>query len=90
MNIIPKDISTGSIICSPKKPASVVRAFEAQLVVLEHKNIICAGYSAVMHIHAAVDEIVIGVSYSSWNELENMNANVFDNYCINIARLCCT
>ncbi|RKP25856.1 P-loop containing nucleoside triphosphate hydrolase protein [Syncephalis pseudoplumigaleata] len=48
------------ILCSPKNPAHVVRSFEAQLAILDHKNIICAGYSAVMHIHTAVEEITLG------------------------------
>uniref|UniRef100_A0A915IG39 Translation elongation factor EFTu/EF1A C-terminal domain-containing protein n=1 Tax=Romanomermis culicivorax TaxID=13658 RepID=A0A915IG39_ROMCU len=29
------------------------------VVILEHKSIICPGYSAVLHIHAAVEEISI-------------------------------
>ncbi|CAN8066163.1 unnamed protein product [Agarophyton chilense] len=28
-------------------------------MILEHKSIICAGYSAVIHLHAAVEEVVI-------------------------------
>ena len=31
--------------------------FEAQLAILEHKNIICAGYSAVMHAHTLAEEV---------------------------------
>ena len=27
-----------------------------QVVILEHKSIICAGYSAVLHIHNVVEE----------------------------------
>ena len=36
--------------------------FEAQIVILEHKSIICAGYSAVLHIHSVVEEVQISVS----------------------------
>lgn len=32
-----------------------------QIVILEHKSIICAGYSAVMHIHTAAEEVSIKV-----------------------------
>ena len=35
--------------------------FEAQLAILEHKNIICAGYGAVLHVHALVEEISVAV-----------------------------
>jgi len=33
-----------------------------QVVILEHKSIICAGYSAVMHIHCAAEEVTVKVS----------------------------
>lgn len=42
-------------------PIKVGRKFDAQLVILEHKSIICAGYSAVMHIHCAAEEITVAV-----------------------------
>ena len=32
------------------------------MVILEHKSIICAGYSAVLHIHACVEEVQFVVS----------------------------
>jgi GTPase len=36
--------------------------FDAQIAILEHKSIICAGYSAVLHIHTVVEEVQITVS----------------------------
>lgn len=30
-----------------------------QVVILEHKSIICAGYSAVMHIHCVAEEVTV-------------------------------
>lgn len=33
-----------------------------QVVILEHKSIICPGYSPVMHIHCAAEEVVVKVS----------------------------
>lgn len=30
-----------------------------QIVILEHKSIICAGYSAVLHIHTCAEEVTI-------------------------------
>ncbi|KAI8058456.1 P-loop containing nucleoside triphosphate hydrolase protein [Syncephalis plumigaleata] len=54
-----EDIAIGSILCSSKQPAHAVQRFEAQLAILDHKNIICAGYSAVMHIHSVVEEITL-------------------------------
>lgn len=52
-----EDISTGFVLTSPSNPVHAVRQFETQLAILEHKNIICAGYSAVMHVHTLAEEV---------------------------------
>jgi peptide chain release factor subunit 3 len=57
-----EDISPGFVITSLSKPVHAVRQFEAQLAILEHKNIICAGYSAVMHIHTLAEDVTLPVS----------------------------
>ncbi|KAF9222023.1 hypothetical protein BS17DRAFT_881469 [Gyrodon lividus] len=54
-----EDISPGFVLTSPKNPVHAVRQFEAQLAILEHKNIICAGYSAVMHVHTLSEEVTL-------------------------------
>jgi len=54
-----EDISPGFVLTSPQKPVHAVRQFEAQLAILEHKSIICAGYSAVMHIHTLAEEVTL-------------------------------
>ncbi|KAI5723068.1 hypothetical protein M8J76_000838 [Diaphorina citri] len=51
------DVSPGFVLCDPNNPARTARVFDAQIVVLEHKSIICAGYSAVMHIHCVAEEV---------------------------------
>lgn len=56
-----EDISPGYVLTSPTKPIHAVRQFEAQLAILEHKSIICAGYSAVMHIHTLSEEVTLPV-----------------------------
>lgn len=56
-----EDISPGFVLTSPNKPIHAVRQFEAQLAILEHKNIICAGYSAVMHCHTMAEEVTLVV-----------------------------
>ena len=56
-----EDISPGFVLTSPNKPVHAVRQFEAQLAILEHKNIICAGYSAVMHCHTLAEEVTLSV-----------------------------
>ena len=56
-----EDISPGFVLTSPDKPVRAVRQFEAQLAILDHKNIICAGYGAVMHIHTLAEEVTLSV-----------------------------
>jgi peptide chain release factor subunit 3 len=51
------DVSPGFILCESKNPCKAGRVFDAQVAILEHKSIICAGYSAVMHIHCVAEEI---------------------------------
>ncbi|CAE6454303.1 unnamed protein product [Rhizoctonia solani] len=52
-----EDITPGFVLTSPGRPVHAVTQFEAELVILEHKNIICAGYSAVMHVHTLAEEV---------------------------------
>ncbi|EJF62770.1 eukaryotic polypeptide chain release factor 3 [Dichomitus squalens LYAD-421 SS1] len=54
-----EDISPGFVLTSPSNPIHAVRQFEAQLAILDHKNIICAGYSAVMHCHTLAEEVTL-------------------------------
>jgi peptide chain release factor subunit 3 len=55
------DLSPGFVLTSVHKPVHAVRQFEAQLAILDHKNIICAGYSAVMHVHTLAEEVTLSV-----------------------------
>ena len=56
------NVFRGDIICHEDLHVHAVREFEGQLVLLElleNRRILTAGYSAVMHIHTAVEEVVI-------------------------------
>nr|CAD7397245.1 unnamed protein product [Timema poppensis] len=53
------DVSPGFVLCDSSNPIKTGRIFDAQVVILEHKSIICAGYSAVMHIHCAAEEVTV-------------------------------
>ena len=48
-----EDISRGYVLCALVTPCSFGRVFDAQIVVMDYKSIICSGYSAVLHIHCA-------------------------------------
>ncbi|XP_065899361.1 eukaryotic peptide chain release factor GTP-binding subunit ERF3A-like [Dysidea avara] len=54
-----EDISAGFVLCEPSSVCHTGKLFDAQIIILEHKSIICAGYSAVIHIHTAVEEVQI-------------------------------
>ncbi|KAI8118565.1 eukaryotic peptide chain release factor GTP-binding subunit ERF3A isoform X1 [Lucilia cuprina] len=54
-----EDVSPGFVLCDASNPIKTGKVFDAQVVILEHKSIICAGYSAVMHIHCAAEEVTV-------------------------------
>ncbi|KAI9348311.1 P-loop containing nucleoside triphosphate hydrolase protein [Zopfochytrium polystomum] len=55
-----EDVLPGFVMCTRKRPVHSVSAFEARLVLVETKNIIAAGYTAVCHAHTAVEEVTLG------------------------------
>ncbi|KAK3815024.1 MAG: P-loop containing nucleoside triphosphate hydrolase protein [Benniella sp.] len=54
-----EDIVAGFVLCSPKHPVHAVPKFEAVVGILDHKDIFCAGYTAVLHIHTAIEEVTV-------------------------------
>ncbi|KAH8923034.1 hypothetical protein BT69DRAFT_1281765 [Atractiella rhizophila] len=54
-------VSVGFVLTDAAHPVKVARAFEAQLAILEHKNIITAGYGAVMHVHTLAEEVSLSL-----------------------------
>ncbi|KAJ9640525.1 translation termination factor GTPase eRF3 [Coniosporium apollinis] len=52
-----EDIMPGFVLCSPKRPVHCVSTFEAQIVLLELKSILSAGFNCVMHVHCAQEEV---------------------------------
>ncbi|KAG0067844.1 translation termination factor GTPase eRF3 [Linnemannia elongata] len=54
-----EDVMPGFVLCSLKHPVHAVSKFEAALGILDLKNIIASGYTAVLHIHTAIEEITL-------------------------------
>ena len=52
-----EDIMPGFVLCSPKRPVHCVSAFEAQIVIIDLKSILSAGFNCVLHVHAAIEEV---------------------------------
>lgn len=51
------DLSSGFVLCDPLHPIKITKQFMAKVCIMESKNIICAGYSCVMHIHSLQIEV---------------------------------
>lgn len=54
-----EDIQAGYVLTSPKNPVKIVKKFIATLAIVELKSIISSGFSCVMHVHTAIEEVVI-------------------------------
>lgn len=54
-----EDISPGFVLTSPKNPVKNVNRFVAQIAIVELKSIMSAGFSCVMHVHTAIEEVTI-------------------------------
>ncbi|KAF9549838.1 translation termination factor GTPase eRF3 [Mortierella hygrophila] len=54
-----EDVMLGFVLCSLKHPVHAVSKFEAALGILDLKNIIASGYTAVLHIHTAIEEVTL-------------------------------
>jgi peptide chain release factor subunit 3 len=52
-----EDILPGFVLCSPKRLVHCVSAFEAQIRILDLKNILSAGFNCVLHVHSAIEEV---------------------------------
>ncbi|GJN93212.1 hypothetical protein Rhopal_006259-T1 [Rhodotorula paludigena] len=53
------DVNVGFVLTDPRQPVHSVTQFEAQLVILDTKNIITSGYGAVAHVHTASEEVTL-------------------------------
>ena len=54
-----EEILPGFVLCEPASLCMTTSLFDVQIVILDCKNIICAGYSAVMHVHSCVEEVQV-------------------------------
>ncbi|XP_040829251.1 eukaryotic peptide chain release factor GTP-binding subunit ERF3A isoform X4 [Ochotona curzoniae] len=54
-----EEILPGFILCDANNLCHSGRTFDAQIVIIEHKSIICPGYNAVLHIHTCIEEVEI-------------------------------
>lgn len=51
------DINAGYVLTSKEHPVHTVTKFVAQVALVELKSILSAGFSCVMHVHTAVEEV---------------------------------
>ncbi len=53
------DISTGFVVCETGRPVKASTRFLVQIIVHNIRNIMAPGYTAVLHVHSASEEIVL-------------------------------
>lgn len=53
------EVTPGFVLCDPTNPIKTGKVFDAQVVILDLKSIICAGYSCVLHLQAMTEEVTI-------------------------------
>lgn len=58
-NVEEDDVSTGFVICEINRPVKCSTRFLVQLIVYNIRNIMAPGYTAVLHVHAASEEITL-------------------------------
>nr|P23637.1 RecName: Full=Eukaryotic peptide chain release factor GTP-binding subunit; AltName: Full=ERF-3; Short=ERF3; AltName: Full=ERF2; AltName: Full=Omnipotent suppressor protein 2; AltName: Full=Polypeptide release factor 3; AltName: Full=Translation release factor 3 [Ogataea pini]CAA40231.1 EF-1alpha-like protein factor [Ogataea pini] len=52
-----EDLSAGYVLSSINHPVKTVTRFEAQIAIVELKSILSTGFSCVMHVHTAIEEV---------------------------------
>lgn len=57
--ITDEDVSPGYVLCNPAAPAKTATQFQAQLAIMDSKNIITAGFSCILHAHSVQEEVTI-------------------------------
>jgi len=58
-NIEEEEIGSGFVLCSPSNLCKASNKFDAQILVGDIKSIICAGFSAIIHLHSLSKEVSI-------------------------------
>jgi peptide chain release factor subunit 3 len=58
-----EELSIGFVLSSPRNPVHVVSCFEAQIAIIDLKSLLAAGYTCVMHVHTAVQEVTFEVCH---------------------------
>jgi len=53
------EVTPGFVLCCPTNPIKTGRVFDAQVVMLDLKSIICAGFSCMLHLQAMAEEVTI-------------------------------
>lgn len=56
-NVEEEDVMPGYVLTSLKNPVHTVTRFEAQVAIVELKSILSSGFSCVMHVHTAIEEV---------------------------------
>uniref|UniRef100_A0A914HL37 Translation elongation factor EFTu/EF1A C-terminal domain-containing protein n=1 Tax=Globodera rostochiensis TaxID=31243 RepID=A0A914HL37_GLORO len=53
------EIMPGFVLCTTESSCPVGRVFDAEVLILDYKSIITSGFGCVLHIHEAVEEVIV-------------------------------
>lgn len=56
-NVEEEDVQNGFVLTSPRVPVKTATRFEAQVAIVELKSILSSGFTCVMHVHTAIEEV---------------------------------
>jgi len=54
-----EDVMPGYVMTSRKQPVNCVTTFEAQIHILDLKNIMTSGFQCVLHVHTTIQEVTV-------------------------------
>jgi len=75
-----EEVRSGFVACSPADLVQVSSLIDVRLMLLEHRSIITAGYSAVMHIHSVVEECTIEMLMGEFDKKTGKIAQKFPKF----------
>jgi peptide chain release factor subunit 3 len=53
-----EEVSTGFVVCDKTDLCHVCRKFDAQIHIIDYDSIIAPGFSCIIHVHTAIEEVV--------------------------------
>jgi len=56
-NIEESEVHAGYVLCMEGAPCSVGHVFDAQVMIMDYKSIICPGFQCILHLNTTIEEV---------------------------------